>query len=196
MKTLKNMKKEIRILALSDGASPRKSKKRNVEIVGVVFRGAHWLEGVMRATIERDGHNATSNLARMIKSSRHFQQTRLIMIDGLALGGLNVVDIRGLHKKTGIPIVVVSRTREKERLLSNAIKSVGSCRSRKNLLKADACTSSLTLEQGKRPLFLHHLGIEPVQTKDMLKSLCMADIPEPIRVARILSQAINHFQKD
>lgn len=193
---LKHMKKEIRILAISDGASRRQSKKRSVEVVGVVFRGAYWLEGVMRVTVERDGCNATSNLARMIKDSPHHQQTRLIITDGLALAGLNVVDIRVLHKKTGIPVVAVSRAREEEQLLSNAIGNLSSYRSRRSALKAAGPISLLSLGQGRGPLYVYHAGIEPAQAKDMVKSLCMNDIPEPIRVARIFSLTFNQFQKD
>jgi len=196
LKMLKNMKKEIRILAVSNGAPSNLSKKRNIEVVGVVFRGAYWLEGVMWTTLERDGRDATSNLARMIRSSRHFQQMRVIMIDGLALADPNVVNIRVLHKKTGIPVVAVLGTREKQRLSSDAIESLDSCRPRKSRLKASGSISLLTLERGKRPLSLYHLGIDPVQAKDVVKSLCITDIPEPIRVARIFSLAINQFQKD
>ncbi|PHP45100.1 hypothetical protein B6V01_005685, partial [Methanosarcinales archaeon ex4572_44] len=52
------VKPEIRLLGVDDSFLSRKE----VLVVGTVFRGGEWLDGVVRTTITRDGMNATERL--------------------------------------------------------------------------------------------------------------------------------------
>lgn len=66
-------------------------------IVGAVFAGLR-LEGVLSGRIRRDGANATRVLARLASTSKFAPQLQLILLQGIALGGFNVVDIAALHE--------------------------------------------------------------------------------------------------
>jgi hypothetical protein len=187
------MKKEIRILGISDGLPRHESMKPKLEVVGVVFRGACWLEGVMRTVIQRNGCNATSQLARMIRSSPHFQQTRILMTDGLAFAGLNIIDIKILYRKTGIPIIAVSRERQELESISEAVKGMERYRLRKSALKAAGEVVPLQLTPTRKPVFVHYTGIDPTEVKSIMKRVCTTEVPEPIRVARIFSSVFNKF---
>ncbi len=188
-----HVKKEIRILGISDGRPPRSSMGRRVQVVGVVFRGAYWLEGVMRTGIERNGFDATSQIASMIVSSPHFQQTRLLMTDGLALAGLNIVNIKALHKKTGIPTIAVSKGRREAGPLSGAIEKSDAKSTRRDAFKAAGQVVPVLLKPATRPLYAYCAGIDPEEMKSVMKLVCTDDVPEPIRVARIFSSAFNNL---
>ncbi len=84
-----HIKPEIRILAIDDSALV----SERIMIVGVVFRGGEWMDGVLRAEITRDGLDATDVIAEMVTATRHYPQIRVIMLDGVTYGGFNVVDI-------------------------------------------------------------------------------------------------------
>ena len=63
------VKPEVRVLGIDDGKfNPR--AKGTALIVGVVFRGGQWIEGVMHTTIAIDGLDSTENLTQMICASR------------------------------------------------------------------------------------------------------------------------------
>ena len=107
-KRFRSVKREIRVLGVDDGVFvPQKRGK--ALIVGVVYRGGLWLDGVMHTEIEVDGLDATEKIASMIKSSPHYAQLRVIMLNGLTFAGFNIVDIKRLYGETGLPVIVVSR---------------------------------------------------------------------------------------
>ena len=174
------MKKGIRILGISDGFSQDQDPKRATEVIGVVFRGGHWLEGVMRTQMRRNGLNPTAQIARMITSSPHFEQIRLIMTDGLISGNHSLVDIKSLHKKTGIPVIAVSRRRKGTKPLKPAMKGVGE-------------PISILLTPEKKPLEIYHVGLDSADAKSVVKMSCTVDIPEPIRVARLFASTFNEL---
>ena len=86
------VKPEIRIIAWDDCAF-RFSQKR-VRIVGVVFRGGSFLDGMLSVQIKKDGLDVTEKISGSIKKSRHYDQLSVIMLDGITFAGFNLTDIR------------------------------------------------------------------------------------------------------
>lgn len=74
-----HIKSEIRVLAIDDSALI----DDQILIVGAFFRGGDWLDGVMRTHVTRDGMDSTEAIVEMVKSSKHFGQIRVIMLDGV-----------------------------------------------------------------------------------------------------------------
>lgn len=91
-----------------DDAPFHRSHRGNVKIVGAVFAGSR-MDGVLTGHIRRDGANAAKNIAALIESSRFREHIRLILLQGVALGGFNVVDANFLHHYLGLPVLVVAR---------------------------------------------------------------------------------------
>ncbi|MEM2922512.1 MAG: DUF99 family protein, partial [Candidatus Bathyarchaeia archaeon] len=94
----RNVKSEIRILGVDDCAF-QTFKGGRVNVIGVVFRGGICLDGVMGTDVAVDGRDSTEQIAKMVKSSSHYKQLRLIMLDSIMLAGFNVVNIRLLFEK-------------------------------------------------------------------------------------------------
>ena len=105
--TCRTIKSEIRILGIDDGKFVPHTSGR-VIVVGVIFRGGSWLDGVIHTNVGIDGFDATEKIASMITSSSHCRQLRLVMLNGITFAGFNVVDIEQLHLATKLPIIAVT----------------------------------------------------------------------------------------
>ena len=93
-----------------DDAPFSRDHRGNVPVVGAVFARLR-LEGVLCGRVRRDGANATDNLARLVATSKFARQLQLVMLQGIALAGFNVIDIAALHRALDLPILVVVRRR-------------------------------------------------------------------------------------
>lgn len=85
-----------------------KAHKGDVTVVGAIFTKER-LDGVICGKVRRDGANATSKLCELILGSRFHHHLQLIMLQGIALAGFNVVDIHELHRRTSLPVLVICR---------------------------------------------------------------------------------------
>ncbi|RPI48602.1 MAG: DUF99 family protein, partial [Betaproteobacteria bacterium] len=94
----------------------------DVAVVGIVYAN-HRPEGVLLTKVRRDGANATAKLARAVLGSRHCPHLRLIMLQGIALAGFNVVDINELFARTKLPVLVVSRVKPDPQSVRRALLS-------------------------------------------------------------------------
>ncbi|MFB0501966.1 MAG: DUF99 family protein, partial [Candidatus Bathyarchaeia archaeon] len=86
----RSVKPEIRVLGIDDGIFVPHTKGV-VDVVGVVYRGGYWLDGVMRTEVEVDGTDATEKIASMIMGSPHYDQIRVVVLNGVTFAGFNVV---------------------------------------------------------------------------------------------------------
>lgn len=91
-----------------DDAPFRPGWRGDVELIGAVCSGPR-LDGVLRTRVRRDGANATERIAAMIECSRYREHLHLVLLQGIAVAGFNVVDIRGLSGRLGLPVVAVAR---------------------------------------------------------------------------------------
>src|SRR5512143_1844232 len=94
-------------LAFDDAPFPRAHRGR-VLVVGTAF--AHLrLEGVIATTVERDGSDATAALAATVVRSKFGGAAKVLLLQGIALAGFNVVDIHGLATALDRAVLVVMR---------------------------------------------------------------------------------------
>ncbi|MFQ6024146.1 MAG: DUF99 family protein, partial [Acidiferrobacterales bacterium] len=91
-----------------DDAPFEPGHRGDVLVVGTVYSGLR-LEGVVSGKVRRDGTNSTDTLIRLISQSRYQAHIQAVMLQGIAFAGFNVVDVRGLHERLGIPVVVIAR---------------------------------------------------------------------------------------
>lgn len=176
-------KREIRILGIDD--SPfKKFTKGNVLVVGAVFRGGTLLDGVLTTKVSIDGNNSTKKLIEMINSSKFKLQLRCIMLNGIALGGFNVVDIKELNKKTRIPVIVVIRKYPDFRRIEETLKRIKKAGKYKLIEKAGAVEKI-------GEIYIQRKGITLKKAKEILKLTCTRSlIPEPIRVAHLIAGGV------
>jgi len=177
------LKKEIRVIGIDDSPFD-KFKKGKVLVVGTVFRGGLFLDGILSTKVNIDGNDATNNIIAMINGCKFKPQLQCIFLDGIAVGGFNVIDIKELNNKTKIPIIVIIRRNPNiEKIKKTLIKI-----NKKSKIKLIEKAGSV-IPIGKIYIQLNGLSIE--KAKELLKIVCTRSlIPEPIRIAHLIASGI------
>lgn len=178
------MKEEVRILGVDDAHFDRKSQK-DVLVVGTIFRGGSRMDGLMSTRVSVDGEDSTEKLIKMIKSTSSSEQLRYIILDGIALGGFNVVDIHELHEKTGFPVIVVCRKDPDLEGMRKALKKLHSGEERWKIIER----AGKIHKHGK--IFFQFAGVPLEEAQDVIRlSTKHSLLPEPVRIAHIIASGI------
>jgi len=184
----KTVKKEIRILGIDDSPFD-KSKKSKVLVIGTIFRGGTLLDGVISTQIIVDGADSTNKLIKMINSTRHRSQLQIIMIDGIAFGGFNIVDIQKLSKETKLPVITVMRNLPNMEKMKKALRNVANPERKLELIKKAGTIYSGKTNKGD--IHFQCVNITPEKVREILTLSCTSsNIPEPIRTAHLIASGI------
>jgi len=186
------IKPEIRVLGVDDGVfTPH--VESIVPVVGVVFRGGYWLDGVMHTEILVDGFDATERISNMITSSPHYEQLRVIMLNGITFAGFNVVDIKALNAMTGLPVIAVTREKPDLPLIRKALKHLPRSEERwKAVLNAGEISEVSTRKEDEK-IYLHAAGASLVDAEKIVRlTSTRSNIPEALRVAHLIASGISH----
>ena len=180
------IKKEIRVLGVAC-AIPHRSIAPS-HVVGVVYRGNRWLEGVMRTVIPRKQANLAPAVAKMIVKSPHFPQLRVIVLDELITKSGNYMDIEGLSRKTGLPAVAVLRRKIPVKCLPRARTG------RRRVLKAFASLPCRKWRAAGKTYSVYSAGLDEVDLDELLQVCSSREgLPEAVRVARIAAASLEKF---
>jgi endonuclease V-like protein UPF0215 family len=99
------MKEDVRVMAVDDG--PFRFGDPACLLVSVVVRGKGYLEAVDSVNVTVDGRDGTEAVIALVKGSKQRSQLKAVLLDGLTLGGFNLVDIAAVHRATGVPVLTV-----------------------------------------------------------------------------------------
>jgi endonuclease V-like protein UPF0215 family len=175
-------------VGFDDGPFPP-DHRGDVDVIGAVFSGLR-LDGVLRTRIRRDGSNATDRILSVLEESRFRPQLQLILLQGIALAGFNVVDIHALHRRCGIPVVVVSRHQPDLAAVRRAL-----------LGSVPGGERKWSLVEGAGPpraidgLWLQCAGCRCDLAAGTLRRLAVhSRIPEPLRTAHLIAGGISGRQ--
>jgi endonuclease V-like protein UPF0215 family len=185
------IKPEIRILGVDDGAFIPHTKGL-VPVVGVVFRGGYWLDGVMHTRIRVDGFDATNKIASMIIDSPHYKQLRVIMLNGITFAGFNVVDIRKLYSKTKLPVIAITREKPDFAEIRKALTHLPKSKERwKTILNAGEIFATSTRSKGEK-IYVQASGILEEDARTIVKlTSTRSNIPEALRVAHLIASGVS-----
>ena len=181
------IKRQIRILGIDDG--PFSFGQEKTVVIGVVMRANGYMEGVLKREIDIDGNNSTDVIIDMISKTRHRDQIRVIMIDGIALGGFNVVDIDRIYKEENIPVMTVTREKpDFETIMSTLRMKFTDWEERWNKIKDNEI---FEVETKHKPIYISFRGISLEEAKEIIKiSTIRGVIPEPLRVAHMIASGV------
>ncbi len=156
----------------------------DVPVVGAVFAGLR-LEGVLVGRVRRDGANATDVLARMVTRSR-FRQLQLILLQGIAVAGFNVVDVEGLRRRTGLPVLAVCRRPPRfPRIRSALLARVRGGARKWGLIERLGPVERLG------GVYAQRCGLEAKEAEALIRRLAVnGHIPEPLRAAHLRAGAL------
>jgi len=161
-------------------------------IVGVVFRGGFWLDGVMHSSVDVDGFDAVDKITSMILASPHYKQLRVIMLDGVTFAGFNVVDIRALNEKTRLPVIAVTRERPDLEEIHAALRSLPCSEKRWGAFLHAGKMVAVPTSRGNEKVYMCVAGIlEEDAVKIIQITSTRSNIPEPLRVAHLIASGIS-----
>ena len=186
VKKFRAIKPEIRVLGVDDGTfTPHQGC---VSVVGVVFRGGYWLDGVLSTKVKVDGFDATDKIAAMIVDSTHHRQVRVMMLDGVTFGGFNVVDIKKLNALTDLPVIVVTRGKPNFEEIHAAVKNLPNSAKRwKAVQNAGKVFEVQTKSKGEK-VYMEISGIRESDARRILQlTSTRSNIPEALRVAHLIA---------
>jgi len=184
------IKPEIRSVGVDDGAFIPHTRGK-CDVIGVVFRGGYWLDGVMRTRVEVDGMDATEKIAEMITSSPHYGQLRVIMLDGVTFAGFNVVDTMRLFGMTHLPVIAVTRKKPDFDDIRRALENLPFSEERWKAIKnADRIIKVFTRRE-EEAIFMQVAGIEVDVARRIVKSTATrSNVPEALRVAHLIASGL------
>ncbi|MCJ7560322.1 DUF99 family protein [Candidatus Bathyarchaeota archaeon] len=190
-KNLRVIKPEIRVLGVDDGKFTPHTESQ-VPVIGVVFRGGYWLDGVMHTKIAVDGFDATDNISSMITLSPHHKQLRVIMLNGITFAGFNIVDIKTLNAATTLPVIAVTREKPDLAEIHKALKKMSKSEERwKAVLNAGEISTVPTRSQ-KEKIYMEVAGISVEDAQKILRlTSTRSNIPEALRVAHLIASGIS-----
>lgn len=175
------IKPGVRTIGIDDGPFAR-SDRGNVLVAGAVYRGGTVFDGLLTTAVRKDGWNATDKILSMLLDSKFLPQLHYIMLDGIAFGGFNIVDVDRLQRETGLKILVCVRRKPNLQAVKSALRHLTRPEKRWQLIQA----------AGKiRPIANLHCqlkGMDIDEAKQLLKLTCTrSHIPEPLRTAHLVA---------
>jgi len=184
------MKTQVRVLGIDD--SPFEfSKSRRTWLVGVIFRGNLWMEGVLVDRIQVDGIDSTDVIIGMIENTKFASQIRAVFLDGITFGGFNIVDIQKLHDETGLPIVTIVEKRPDFDKIRESLRKFSDFDLRWNLISRLGEPTLIRLKGSKKSLFIQCVGLEEKELVKVLElSRKAGTVPEALRAARMFASAL------
>lgn len=97
----------MNVLGFDDAPFPREHRG-DVLLVGAVCSDTR-LDGVVSGRIRRDGADAARSMAAIVRGSQFGASLHAVMLQGIAVGGFNVVDVHALSHALDVPVLVVVR---------------------------------------------------------------------------------------
>ena len=172
------------VVGFDDGPFPRVFRG-DVPVVGCVFSEATFT-GVVSGKVRKDGRNATEVLARIVSGSKWAPQLQLVMLQGIALAGFNVVDLGGLRRRTGLPVRVVARRAPDLSAIRGALLS-----------RVPGGARKWALVEAAGPMepcagvWVQRAGLSLDEAGDVIRRTALnGRIPEPLRTAHLVAGGV------
>jgi hypothetical protein len=180
------VKPEVRVLGVDDG--PFTWEDAQADVVGVLTRGGAYVEAVMRTQVAVDGTDATQQLAAMFARSRYAGAVQCLMLDGVTLGGFNVVDLDALRSALEVPIMTVTRDPPDKPAIEAALrKHFPDAEERIELLQRHPLHR---VETDHNPVWVKVLGMGIDDARDLVRRTTVRGaLPEPLRLAHLIAAA-------
>jgi endonuclease V-like protein UPF0215 family len=155
-----------------------------VLLVGAVCARTR-LDGVVSGHVRKDGTDATARVAALVRGSQFDGHVRAVLLNGIAFGGFNVVDIHALAAALARPVLVVARRVPRLVLIRSALARL-----------PDGAAKWKLIEQAgpMEPIggvFVQRAGLSAREARELLTATTLhGNLPEPLRLAHLIAGGI------
>jgi endonuclease V-like protein UPF0215 family len=175
--------KSIRVAGFDD-ASFLKEQTEPVKLTGVICSDTRF-EGMLWGEVSKDGLDATSIVSQMLRGSKFYPQINVVLLDGIAFGGFNIIDLPELASQLNRPCISVMRRYPDLQAIDNALRHFSDYQERKSLI----------VKAGK--IYHHHnfyfqpAGCMPDTAARALQRVTdRGNVPEALRLAHLIGAAV------
>jgi endonuclease V-like protein UPF0215 family len=156
-----------------------------VPLVAVAMEGHDVIESVALGEFPVDGDGATEYLATWIAGLRARPMLQAVILGGITIAGLGIIDVTALAERLGLAVLVVTRHNPARSELADALRAAGL---HERLEVLERIPRAYGVGEG---LYLAHAGVPRIEAERLLlATLGKSRLPEPLRVAHLIGQAI------
>jgi endonuclease V-like protein UPF0215 family len=190
-----SLKSELRVLAIDDGPHSKWLAGQQVPLVGVVYRGAKFFDGIAFSWVTVDGLDANEAILDLL-NSLHRSDIRLLLLDGITYAGFNVVDLPKLYEESGLPVIAfLDHYPNLERIHAALEKHFPDWKLR--YLRVLSAGKIYELKINDTIKFFQVAGLQPRIARKILRKLCvLGPIPEPLRVANTIASSLGKWLEE
>lgn len=180
-------RKKLRVIGFDDAPFDKYNDK-TVNIAGVVCANTRF-EGMLWGQVEVDGLDASSQLVTLVQGSKFYEQLHAVILDGIAFGGFNLVDLPVIVDSLGIPVITVMRKRPSIPAIIQVLNKFSDADKRRRILQ----NAGTIMECNK--FFFQAVGISENNAVQVLNQVTdVGFVPEALRLAHLIGSAIKTGQ--
>ncbi|MCU0535644.1 MAG: DUF99 family protein [Hydrococcus sp. Prado102] len=173
----------IRVVGFDDAPFIRHAGNP-VGVAGVVCAGTRF-EGMVWGEVEADGWDGTDNLCKLLVGGKFLPQLHLVLLDGICLGGFNVIDLPLLATRLERPCVAVMRKVPNFDKIKNALERLPDSQKRLEIMGRAGKIYEYP------PFYFQVFGANPQTIAKILGKLSdRGNVPEALRIAHLIGSAI------
>jgi endonuclease V-like protein UPF0215 family len=171
------------VAGFDDGPFAR-AARGDVLLVGAVCARTR-LDGVLTGRVRKDGANATARIAALLGDSPFHAHVQAVLLNGIAVGGFNVIDIHALAERLQRPVMVVARRPARMHLIQRALQSLpGGARKWRLIERAGPM-------EPVGGLYVQRAGLGLAEARVLLESTTLhGRLPEPLRLAHLIAGGV------
>ncbi|HEY7371909.1 MAG TPA: DUF99 family protein [Polyangia bacterium] len=172
------------VVGFDDGPFARDRPGARVLLVGAVCARTR-LDGVISGQVRKDGRDATARVAALVRGSQFDGHVRAVLLNGIAFGGFNVVDIHALAETLARPVLVVARRAPRLALIRAALTRLPGGAAKWRLIERAGPMEPLG------GVFVQRAGLSPREALQLLAATTLhGNLPEPLRLAHLIAGGI------
>lgn len=173
----------IRVIGFDDAPFQRQSGQP-VAVAGVVCAGTRF-EGMVWGEIEADGWDATDRLCQLLLNGKFLPQIHVVLLDGISMGGFNVIDLPLLAQRLDRPCVSVMRRLPRMSRIEYAVNRLP--RAAEKL----AAMQRAGTVHADPPFYFQVCGAPPDTIAKVLHTVTdRGHVPEALRLAHLIAAAV------
>lgn len=183
LSSLLKLRRVIRVVGFDDAPFKRR-KGGYAPLTGIICADTRF-EGMVWGKIRQDGWNATDTICRLLIGRKFLPQLHVVLLDGIAFGGFNIVDLPQLSERLSLPCVTVMRRLPDMSAVELAIRRLSKPEQRLQLLQRAGAIHAFP------PYFFQVCGESPEVIAAVLQRLTnCGNVPEALRLAHLIGAAV------
>ncbi len=175
--------KTLRTIGFDDAPFERGTGD-DVGLAGVVCKETRF-DGMVWGGVTGEGRDATDEILRLLEDGKFLDQIHAVLLDGIAFGGFNVVDLAHLASILERPCIAVMRDRPDYPAIRRALEHVDASEYRYQTMRE----AGPVLEADRA--YFQVRGTDPETARRLLDRLTTTGhVPEPLRIAHLAASAV------